>query len=111
MSRPLKLIKPVEKPDPVKDYEPLFLSTVNLLDIYWGQVCEALAPCVDDAMHGEMTLDDIYNPTGGVPSVCTGIGGRSPAVRSPKLRLSSVAATGLNDPSEILSSTTECPEM
>jgi hypothetical protein len=60
MPKPLKLVKPVEKLDPVKDYEPLFLVTVNLLDIYWGQVCEALAPCIDDAMHGEMTLDDIY---------------------------------------------------
>jgi len=61
MPKPLKLVEPVEKPDPVKDYEPLFLSSVNILDIYWGQVCEALAPCIDDAMHGEMTLDDIYN--------------------------------------------------
>ena len=54
----LKLVKPVAKPDLVKDYEPLFLSTTTMLDIYWGQVCEALAPCVDNAMHGEMTLDD-----------------------------------------------------
>ena len=61
MPKSLKLVEPVEKPDPVKDYEPLFLSSVNILDIYWGQVCEALAPCIDNAMHGEMTLDDIYN--------------------------------------------------
>ena len=39
----------------------MFLSSLNILDIYWGQVCEALAPCIDNAMHGEMTLDDIYN--------------------------------------------------
>ena len=61
MPKTLKLIEPVEKPDPVKDYEPLFLSSVAILDIYWGQVCEVLGPCIDDAMHGEMTLDDIYN--------------------------------------------------
>ena len=61
MPKPLKLVEPVEKPDPVKDYEPLFLSSVNILDIYWGQVCEALASCLADDMYGEMTLDDIYN--------------------------------------------------
>jgi len=61
MPKSLKLVEPVEKPDPIKDYEPLLLSSINILDIYWGQVCEALAPCIDDAMHGEMTLDDIYN--------------------------------------------------
>jgi hypothetical protein len=61
MPKSLKLVEPVEKPDPVKDYEPLFLSSVNILDIYWGQTCEVLGPCIDDAIHGEMTLDDIYN--------------------------------------------------
>jgi len=61
MPKPLKLVEPVGKSDPVKDYEPLFLSSVNILDIYWGQTCEVLGPCIDDAMHGEMTLDDIYN--------------------------------------------------
>jgi len=61
MSKSLKLVEPVEKPDPVKDYEPLFLSSTSILDIYWGQTCEVLGPCIDDAMHGEMTLDDIYD--------------------------------------------------
>ena len=61
MPKSLKLVEPVEKPDPVKDYEPLFLSSVNILDIYWGQTCEVLGPCIDDAIHGEMTLDDIYD--------------------------------------------------
>lgn len=56
MPEKLKLVEP----DPVKDYEPLFLVTQNLLDIYWGQVSEALTPCIDEAMNGEMTLSDIY---------------------------------------------------
>jgi len=45
---------------PATEYEPLFLSTIQLLDTYWPQTAEALTPCVEDAMHGEMTLDDIY---------------------------------------------------
>jgi len=61
MPKSLKLVEPVEKPDSVKDYEPLFLSSVNILDIYWGQTCEVLGPCIDNAIHGEMTLDDIYD--------------------------------------------------
>jgi len=61
MPKSLKLVEPVEKPDPIKDYEPLFLSSVNILDIYWGQTCEVLGPCIDNAIHGEMTLDDIYD--------------------------------------------------
>jgi len=56
MPKPLELVEPV----PEKEYEPLFLSTQQVLDIYWGQVCEALTPCIDEAMNGEMTLDDIY---------------------------------------------------
>ena len=61
MPKTLKLVEPVEKPDPIKDYEPLFLSSTSILDIYWGQTCEALASCLADDMYGEMTLDDIYN--------------------------------------------------
>ena len=64
MPKTLKLVEPVVEPaaeDKVAGYEPLFLSSPELLNRYWLQAAEALAPCVDKAMHGEMTLDDIYN--------------------------------------------------
>lgn len=46
--------------DPLAGYTPLIISSVELLDAYWLQIEELLAPVVDDAMHGEMDLDDIY---------------------------------------------------
>jgi len=54
------LVGPVPKPEDLSAYEPLFLSTIELLDRYWPQTAEVLQPCIDDAMHGEMTIDDIY---------------------------------------------------
>lgn len=54
-------VLPKSKGVPIDDFEPLFLTTVQILDQYWPQVIEVLQPCVDDAMHGEMTIDDIYN--------------------------------------------------
>ena len=47
--------------DPTAGYEPLFLTTVELLDAYWPQTAAVLHRCVDEAMHGEMTLQDIYD--------------------------------------------------
>jgi len=55
------LVEPVSKPEDLSAYEPVFLLTVELLDRYWPQTAEVLQPCIDDAMHGEMTTDDIYN--------------------------------------------------
>lgn len=42
-------------------YEPQLLATQELLNIYWPQTAELLAPVVTNVMHGEMTLEDIYN--------------------------------------------------
>jgi len=41
-------------------YEPLLMSTKDILDIYWGKCQLLLQRAVDEAMHGEMTTDDIY---------------------------------------------------
>ena len=60
---PLRLVGPgfVEaKADPLEGYGPQLLSTVELLDAYWPQVSGMLQTCVDRAMNGEMTVEDIY---------------------------------------------------
>jgi len=61
-NKKLKLVEPIEAPvvDPIEGYEPLFLASVQLLDQYWASTAIALKPVVEKAMHGEMTLDDIY---------------------------------------------------
>ena len=41
-------------------YTPQLLSTKELVDKYWGQCATHLQRCVDEAMHGEMTIEDIY---------------------------------------------------
>lgn len=56
----LKLVEPTVKGDTLEGYEPLLLSTVEMLDTYWPQTSMVLQRCVDDAMHGEMTMQDIY---------------------------------------------------
>ena len=56
----LKLVEPVVERDTLEGYEPLLLGTVELLDTYWVQTSAVLQRCVDDAMHGEMTMQDIY---------------------------------------------------
>lgn len=64
----LKLVEAVQadlaetarEEDPIAGFEPQFLSTVELLDTYWPQAAQVLERCVDDAMHGEMSLNDIY---------------------------------------------------
>lgn len=59
--RHLKLVDEAEVAGPVlPDHEPLFLSTQEMLDEYWPQVEVLLQPVVEEAMHGEMTLADIY---------------------------------------------------
>ena len=61
-NKKLRLVEPTEVPvvDPIEGYEPLFLSTVELLDTYWLQTAVLLDRCITEAMHGEMTLQDIY---------------------------------------------------
>jgi hypothetical protein len=56
----LKLVEPVVERATLEGYEPLLLSTVEMLDAYWPQTAAVLQRCVDDAMHGEMTMQDIY---------------------------------------------------
>jgi len=56
-----KIVEPVEEVDTLEGYEPMLLATVENLDLYWPQTAAVLQRCVDDAMHGEMTLDDMYN--------------------------------------------------
>ena len=48
-------------PLPLEDFEPLLLSTKEQFDTYWGATKPLLERCVKRAMHGEMTIDDIYN--------------------------------------------------
>jgi hypothetical protein len=62
-NKKLRLVEPDEVPtvDPIEGFEPLFLSTVELLDTYWLQTAVLLNRCLEDDMHGEMTLEDIYD--------------------------------------------------
>jgi len=57
----LKLVEPVVEVDALEGYEPMLLATVENLDTYWPQTAEVLERCVNKAMHGELTLEDIYN--------------------------------------------------
>jgi hypothetical protein len=45
------------------DYEPLLLATQELLDRYWPQAAVHLERVVNEAMHGELTVEDIYQAT------------------------------------------------
>jgi len=56
----LKLVEPTVERDALEGYEPILLSTVEMLDTYWPQASAVLQRCVDTAMHGEMTINDIY---------------------------------------------------
>lgn len=42
------------------EFEPLLLSTREHFDLYWPATKPLLQKCVDRAMHGELTIDDIY---------------------------------------------------
>tara|TARA_R110002012_G_scaffold311657_1_gene521311 strand:- start:527 stop:1000 length:474 start_codon:yes stop_codon:yes gene_type:complete len=41
-------------------YNTQLLSTKELYDKYWGQCIPLFQDCIDKAMHGEMTVEDIY---------------------------------------------------
>ena len=45
----------------VKKYNAQLLSTKELYDKYWGACIPLLQECIDRAMDGEMTVDDIYD--------------------------------------------------
>ena len=62
----LKVVEPVVERDTLEGYEPLLLATGEQLNTYWPQVAAVLQRCVDDAMDGEMTMQDIYE------AVCAG---------------------------------------
>jgi|TARA_R110000765_G_scaffold188233_1_gene293665 hypothetical protein len=59
-ARKLKLVEPVAERAAAEAYEPLLLATVDALDIYWGQAVPLLQRCIDEAMHGELTVEDLY---------------------------------------------------
>lgn len=60
----LKLVAPLANPrsavDPLAGFEPQLVATGELLERYWPQVTKLLQPVVDDAMHGEMTVEDFH---------------------------------------------------
>jgi hypothetical protein len=56
----LKLVENTPRVDTLEGYEPLLLSSVEMLDTYWPQTAAVLQRCVDEAMHGELTMQDIY---------------------------------------------------
>lgn len=55
-SKNLTLVQPLPN-----EFEPLLLSTVEMLDIYWLQAAPLLQRCIDEAMNGEIELQDIYD--------------------------------------------------
>ena len=57
----LQAVEPVEAKRSVADgYEPILLSTQELFDKYWAQCVPLFERVVDEAMHGELTVDDMY---------------------------------------------------
>jgi len=51
--------------DPLAGFEPLLVATGELLERYWPQVVKLLQPVVDNAMHGEMTIEDFHTQING----------------------------------------------
>ena len=45
----------------IEDYDVLLLATQEQFDIYWAQCVPLLDKVITQAMHGEMTTDDIYD--------------------------------------------------
>lgn len=50
-------------PISVDKFEPVLLSTKELLDKYWGATKPLLERVVKEAMHGELDVEDIYRKT------------------------------------------------
>jgi hypothetical protein len=53
-------LPPSHDPISLDSYEPLLLSTKEHFDQYWQPARALLEKCVRRAMHGEITVDDIY---------------------------------------------------
>ena len=60
MLKPGPDFRVVQAAEPLLSYEPLILSGAQHMAGYWPQAAALLQPVVDGAMHGEMTIDDIY---------------------------------------------------
>lgn len=50
-----------QDPIPVDDYDALLLSTKEHFDKYWPAAKPLIEKCIKKSMHGEITIDDIYN--------------------------------------------------
>jgi hypothetical protein len=53
-------VSPGADPIPLDSYEPLLLSTKEQYDRYWTTARPLIEKCIRRAMHGEITVDDIY---------------------------------------------------
>ena len=51
----------VQQEQEQKQYTVQLLSTKELYDKYWGACIPLFQECIDRAMHGEMTVEDIYD--------------------------------------------------
>ncbi len=47
--------------DTLEGYEPLLLSSQDLVNTYWGATAPLLEKVVEESMHGEMTVQDMYD--------------------------------------------------
>ena len=56
----LSLVSTDEPADALAGYIPYMVTTFPALDEYWPVVTPLLERCVDEAMQGEMTVDDMY---------------------------------------------------
>ncbi len=48
-------------PVPLGDYDIMLLSTKEQFDKYWPYAKPLVEKCIKRSMHGEITVDDIYN--------------------------------------------------
>ena len=53
--------KPGYDPVPLSEFEPLLLSTKELLDKYWPRASKLVDRCIKKSMHGELSVEDVYN--------------------------------------------------
>jgi len=56
----LQAVETESKKPNLDAYDPILLSTQELFDRYWAQCVPHLQRCIDEAMHGELTVDDLY---------------------------------------------------
>lgn len=47
-------------PIPLNEYEPLLLTTKEQFDVYWPRASKLVEKCIKRSMHGEMSVEDIY---------------------------------------------------